>query len=135
MISISYCLIHHCSPTFTVPFFRPRPPLPPEGVNLAGSNGRRSTDRDLPSKTSSDIAFPQAGAHAMPQQLCPAFMYAPDHPDTFPMYGLASGGQGLIPSEGGIGHRKPMLDSLSPVGMMNYICIAKLSIKHLHAWA
>lgn len=74
----------------------------------------------MPSKISSDIAFPQAGAHAMPQQLCPAFMYAPDHPDTFPMYGLASGGQGLIPFRGGTEsdntEKKTWLDSfLSPV--------------------
>ena len=62
-------LHYHCSPTLKFPFFLPLPPLPPL-VNLAGSNGFRFTERLFPSKTSSAIAFPQAGAHAIPQHYC-----------------------------------------------------------------
>eukprot|EP00525_Craspedostauros_australis_P010744 CAMPEP_0198114540 /NCGR_PEP_ID=MMETSP1442-20131203/5893_1 /TAXON_ID= /ORGANISM="Craspedostauros australis, Strain CCMP3328" /LENGTH=90 /DNA_ID=CAMNT_0043771867 /DNA_START=814 /DNA_END=1086 /DNA_ORIENTATION=+ len=42
------------------------------------------------------MTLPQAGAQAIPQQLCPALMYAPSKPGTGPMYGRASGGHGLI---------------------------------------
>jgi len=57
---------YHCSPTLVPFFFLPRPPLPAFGVNRAGSNGVRFTLEDSPLSTSSDIAFPQAGAHAIP---------------------------------------------------------------------
>ena len=105
---IKWC--YHCSPTSKLPFFLPRPPLPLDTVNLAGSKGFRLIDLQLPSKTSSAIAFPQAGAHAIPQQLWPALMKAPDHPCTAPMYGFASGGQGLIPIKG---HSQPFTVSIN----------------------
>mmetsp|Transcript_8753 Transcript_8753/g.17341 ORF Transcript_8753/g.17341 Transcript_8753/m.17341 type:complete len:100 (-) Transcript_8753:1450-1749(-) len=76
---------YHCSPTLTLPFFLPLPPLPFPTVNLAGSNGRKSKQRHSPSKTNSAIAIPHAGAHAIPQQLCPALMYPPRYPGTRPM--------------------------------------------------
>ena len=44
-------------------------PLPPRfafGVNRDGSNGLKSIQVDSPSKTSSEMALPHAGAQAMP---------------------------------------------------------------------
>jgi hypothetical protein len=57
---------YHCSPTFSSTRFRPRPPRPVDCVKRAGSKGLRLRLVHAPSKTSSAIAFPQAGAHAMP---------------------------------------------------------------------
>lgn len=100
---------YHCSPTSTPFFFRPRRSACE--VNREGSNGARSRQELSPVATNSAIAFPQAGAQAMPltigisnvlpshwtyQQLCPALMNAPSHPSNRPMYGSASGGQGRI---------------------------------------
>jgi len=57
---------HHCSPTLSPLRFLPRPPRPTTGENRAGLNGFKLIILEEPSNTSSAIAFPQAGAHAIP---------------------------------------------------------------------
>lgn len=60
---------YHCSPTLSPWRFLPRRPRPIALVKRPGSNGDRSTLLLSPSNTNSAMAFPQAGAHAIPQQL------------------------------------------------------------------
>ena len=60
------CVAHHCSPTLSLPFLRPRPPCT-FGAKRQGSKAVRSTHELLPSKMSSDMALPLTGAQRMPQ--------------------------------------------------------------------
>ena len=59
-------LPHHCSPTLVPWIFLPLVPRCAFGVKRAGSNGESLIHLASPSKTSSAMAFPQAGAQAMP---------------------------------------------------------------------
>ena len=60
------CHYYHCSPTLVPRLFRPRPPRVVVGVKRAGSKGSKLIVVDSPFTTSSAMALPQAGAHAMP---------------------------------------------------------------------
>lgn len=92
-----FCTTYHCSPTGTEPIFRPRrAAAEPERAKRPGEKWRRSTQLAAPSKISSDMANPLTGAHRMPQQLCPAEIYAPRTCGTLPIIGKASGGHGRI---------------------------------------
>jgi hypothetical protein len=65
-------------------------------MNLAGENGASSAQVATPSQINSAIAFPETGAHRIPQQLCAHCRYAPLNPGTRPMTGSASGEQGRL---------------------------------------
>lgn len=86
---------YHCSPTCSAPFLRPLPPGP-RGMKRAGSKGARSRQAARPSRRSSAMALPLAGAQRMPQQLCPAEMYAPLVEPQGPIRGSASGATGRM---------------------------------------
>ena len=68
--SVPVC--HHCSPTGSSTFLRPRRFT----RNRAGEKALRSTVLARPSKITSAINFPLNGPQRMPQQLCPAEMNA-----------------------------------------------------------
>jgi len=60
------------------------------GSKRSGANGARSTCRAAPSRISSLIASPVAGALSMPQTLWPVATKAPSTPGTAPMKGRPS---------------------------------------------
>ena len=58
---------YHCSPTETLPFFLPLPPLLLVESNLCGEKCWRSTVGLDPVAIRSAMAKPLAGAHSIPQ--------------------------------------------------------------------
>lgn len=87
---------HHCSPTSTDPFFFPLLLAAPALSNRSGEKCCKLSVELVPVATSSATARPLAGAHRIPQQLCPHEMYAPSTSGTFPITGKPSDGQGLM---------------------------------------